>query len=566
MEELQDQAFSHEKAIAEALWVYDRNVLSAQVQGLTASPYISYASIVDESGEKTSAGAIRKNGGFELTIPVLHKKRDELATIGSLTLQANLETLRSATWSWVYDDLPITILGLALIATFLYLYFEKVVTRRLEGDVARLESFEPNGAELPFSVLEVRAGNEIETLERSFNDLTARLRDSYREAERARVAAEASERRYQALFDHSPVALWLEDFSAVHEIVASLELDQAEGDAAFFFASHPEIVKSCISAVRLVAVNSAAMELFHLERGDLVKTFDDGIDAYWNTEIFIGLLTAIARGEKRAFREGAFKTVKGQTLQLETYWEAMTDERGVEYARTLIAFVDVTQRVKIQEELSENLSEKEVLIRELFHRTKNNMQSILSLISFQSWKIRDEGLREALRALETRVYSMSLVHRMLYEYNNLSRLSLSAFIREFSAYVSASEDIETRGIRFDQRLEEIEVPIDVAVPMGLVIAELVDNALTHAFPNKRSGIITIELGWVDKVHIALTVADNGVGARPGFQAEEDGEMGLQLVESLAESQLGGTVEYETLPNGGFRCRITARPDIYSIRI
>jgi two-component sensor histidine kinase len=265
-----------------------------------------------------------------------------------------------------------------------------------------------------------------------------------------------------------------------------------------------------------------------------------------------------------------FRTITGDERRVAVSWEALSSESAnktrASYTRAILAIVDVTERVRTQEAISANLREKEVLIRELFHRTKNNMQSILSLISFQSWKLQDENLREAMRALETRVYSMSLVHRMLYEYNDLSRLSLSAFIREFSAYLSASEDIEARGIRFDLRLEEIEVTIDVAVPLGLVIAELVDNSLIHGFPNKRAGVITIELAKIDDDHIALIISDDGVGPRPGFEAEVDGAMGLQLVESLAESQLGGKASFDAPSEGGFRCRITARPDIYSIRV
>jgi two-component sensor histidine kinase len=160
---------------------------------------------------------------------------------------------------------------------------------------------------------------------------------------------------------------------------------------------------------------------------------------------------------------------------------------------------------------------------------------------------------------------MALVHRMLYEYNDLSRLSFSAFIREFSAYLSASEDIEKRGIRFDQRLEEIEVTVDIAVPFGLIMAELVGNALAHAFPDRRGGVITIELSRLDERQIALTISDDGIGARAGFENDEGG-MGLELVRSLAESQLGGKAEFEPAPERGFRCRVLARLDLYEVRV
>lgn len=569
-EELQQEAHAHQYAIAEALWALDRKGLAAQLQAIVASTYISFASVVDETGDMASAGTRRRGGGFELTIPIQYVARDEPVTIGALTLQADLETLRNIAWSWVFEDLPITTLGLALVAAILYLYFERVVTRRLEKDAKRLAAFKLDGAELPFPDSAKYENGEIETLETSFNELTSRLRSAFREAENARVEAEASERRNQALFDHSPVALCLVDFSAVRDLVVSLNPGAGPGEAEAFFVARPELLAHCSKMVVVLAVNEATLELLEAKSPEQILDLRELLFSDGAIDIFITQLAATARGETRAFGEGVIRTITGDERRVAVSWEVLSSESAnktrASYTRAILAIVDVTERVRTQEAISANLREKEVLIRELFHRTKNNMQSILSLISFQSWKIQDENLREAMRALETRVYSMSLVHRMLYEYNDLSRLSLSAFIREFSAYLSASEDIEARGIRFELRLEEIEVTIDVAVPLGLVIAELVDNSLIHGFPNKRAGVITVELTRVDNDHIALTISDDGVGPGPGFEAEVDGAMGLQLVDSLAESQLGGRANFDVPPEGGFRCRITARPDIYTIRV
>jgi len=345
-------------------------------------------------------------------------------------------------------------------------------------------------------------------------------------------------------------------------------------DTKAFFAAHPDLVEKCAAKVCLLAANKAALDLIGADSIDQLLSLRGLIALEGNNGIFISELAAIARGVKRTIFEGAIGTARGETRRVAVSWEALEGDpadasisaSGVDYGRAILALVDVTESVMTQETLSANLKEKEVLIRELFHRTKNNMQSILSLISFQSWRSEDESLREVLHALETKVYSMSLVHRMLYEYNDLSRLSLSAFIREFSAYLSASEDTEKRNIHFEQRLEEIEVTIDIAVPFGLIIAELVDNALKHAFPGKRGGVITIDLARPEDTTIALSISDDGVGARPDFEAETDGGMCLFLIESLTESQLGGIVEFDTPSGGGFRCRVTAREDLYSIRV
>ena len=564
-EELELEAHAREGAIAEALWSFDRKVLAAELKGVIASVYVSYVSVADDSGTFIEAGERRSEGGFELSVPIIRRDGDSALAIGMLTLQADLDALRETAWDWIFQAIPITALELALVAAILYLYFGRLVTRRLEEDARRLVDFKLDGVDLPFPHAGEGGGSEIDTLESRFNDLTARLRTAYQEAEAARMAAVEAERRNLALFDHSPVALFLEDFSGVRDIVTTVSPGAEKGEAEAFFTARPEFVRQCARKVRLIAHNQAALKLLEAEDIGQLREIHERNAEQGATEIFIAQLSAIARGEKRTFAEGSIVTTRGEHLRVEASWEAVAGETDDVYGRAILALMDVTERVKTQEALRANVKEKEVLIRELFHRTKNNMQSILSLISFQSWKIPDESLRESLHALETRVYSMSLVHRMLYEYNDLSRLSLSAFIREFTAYLSASEDIETRGIRFEQRIEEVEVTVDIAVPFGLIIAELVDNALTHGFPDKKGGAITIELLHLEDGLISLSIADDGVGAPPDFQPDADG-MGLQLVKSLAESQLDGQVDFEQPSGGGFRCRIVARPDLYPVRV
>jgi two-component sensor histidine kinase len=206
------------------------------------------------------------------------------------------------------------------------------------------------------------------------------------------------------------------------------------------------------------------------------------------------------------------------------------------------------------------------LIRELFHRTKNNMQNILSFISLESWRIEDPRFRETLRSLETRIYSMSLVHRMLYEYNDLSRLSLSAYLREFAAYITAAENIETRNIRLDLAMDEVSVTLDIAMPVGLVVSELIANSLKHAFPEKRAGVVRISLTNLPGGELLLQVEDNGIGASKDFDPGALDSLGLQLVSSLAESQLGGAAVFGPTEEGGFGCRIVIRPDLYEARV
>jgi two-component sensor histidine kinase len=212
------------------------------------------------------------------------------------------------------------------------------------------------------------------------------------------------------------------------------------------------------------------------------------------------------------------------------------------------------------------LGEKEVLIRELFHRTRNNMQTIIGLLSFETEKLEDENFRAILRTLESKVYSMSLVHQMLYEYRDLSRLPLAEYLRKFISYIADSNRASARGIQLDMELINLEVTVDFAMPLGLVVAELLDNSFRHAFTGKNGGTIAINLHNSDDGGISLWIRDNGRGISTGDQGWLDKKMGLQLVKSLVEYQMDGTLEYKTGTDEGFSCKICASPDVFTARI
>ena len=219
--------------------------------------------------------------------------------------------------------------------------------------------------------------------------------------------------------------------------------------------------------------------------------------------------------------------------------------------------------------LRRNAEEKEVLIRELYHRTKNNMQTIIALLSIDAPRIRDAEARVLLDGLESKVYSMALVHQMLYENQDLSRISLAEYLRKFSAYLADNGGAKERGIRIDSELCEAEVTLDFAIPFGLVVAELVGNSLQHAFPAGRGGLIQVALSRSDErdgERLVLVVADDGIGADWKEVVEREGSMGLKLARSIAVGQLGGAIEFESSAGAGFRCVLRVNPHIFRVRV
>lgn len=220
---------------------------------------------------------------------------------------------------------------------------------------------------------------------------------------------------------------------------------------------------------------------------------------------------------------------------------------------------------KSEDAVRRSLREKETLLQEVYHRTKNNMQVIASLLDMQALISEDEGTREVMKEMVGRIKSMALVHRKLYESKDLSRIDLGEYVEDLVAGIRSGFLDDRRGveIRVDADRGIVSL-LDTAIPCGLALNELVVNAVKHAFPDGRRGVIRVRLGRRDDGMIEMRVADDGIGLPPGFDAERDGRLGLRTVLSLIEYQLHGSAEYRTgegttwivaFPDGLFEARV-----------
>lgn len=214
--------------------------------------------------------------------------------------------------------------------------------------------------------------------------------------------------------------------------------------------------------------------------------------------------------------------------------------------------------------LDKALSEKETLISELYHRTNNNMQVIISMIELGSLSIHDDGFKRYLKELQSRIHTMAMVQQKLYETGDLSSLDLGQYILEVVQLLSQTNEVSPDRIQLRFDIKPVRIPFDLAVPCGLVVNELVTNAIKYAFPGDRTGSISIGVQNAGENIIELEVADNGVGLPPGLQIDDDGFMGLQLVVSMVRSQLGGTIDFRRTE--GLGCTIRFTGQIYGPRV
>lgn len=194
---------------------------------------------------------------------------------------------------------------------------------------------------------------------------------------------------------------------------------------------------------------------------------------------------------------------------------------------------------RTEEQVRLVLREKEVLVREIHHRVKNNLQIISSLLNLQASCVKDEAALEILRESQNRVRAMAIVHEQLHKAHNYSRIEFPEYVASLAANLFRSYGVDAKAVTLKLDVEPVALTIDTAISCGLIIHELVSNCLKHAFPEGRKGRIHIRLRE-EAGGFRLTVRDNGVGFREPAGAGRRRSLGLQLVNILAE-QIDGMV-------------------------
>jgi len=209
----------------------------------------------------------------------------------------------------------------------------------------------------------------------------------------------------------------------------------------------------------------------------------------------------------------------------------------------IATFIDITESKRAEERMQAALAEKVVLLKEVHHRVKNNLQIISSLLDLQSDYIEDDDSKRFIRESQDRIRSMALIHEQLYKSEDLSVIDFSCYVDELVMSLYRSSVVDPDKIRADVEVRDIELGIDEAIPCGLIINELVSNALKHAYPGNRRGSVSIRGSLDAEGSVCLTVTDTGVGLPQGFDVSTSESLGLQIV-SLLTKQLHGTLEIQ----------------------
>lgn len=226
---------------------------------------------------------------------------------------------------------------------------------------------------------------------------------------------------------------------------------------------------------------------------------------------------------------------------------------GVPNSAKVLSIRDITRRREAEQQIEDSLEEKAVLLREIYHRVKNNMQVIASMLKMQSRVIEDKHYSGIFLECEHRIQSMALVHEKLYRSKELDKIELKSYIKTLAHDLLESYGANARRVSTKVEVSDIHVGLDTAVPCGLIVNELVSNAMKYAFPDNVEGLILVKMVIIGEKQFCLEVIDNGIGIPGDLDIAASNSLGLRLVKSFSR-QLQGKFEFTN--NNGTHFKLT----------
>jgi PAS domain S-box-containing protein len=319
---------------------------------------------------------------------------------------------------------------------------------------------------------------------------------------------------------------------------AEAALAASEAQLRLVTDSAPVFLAHCDAEGRYRFVNRGYAERFGLSRDDVVGRHIPEVLGEAAYASFRAYVERVLAGEPVEFEvEVPYRTLGRRWMHC-----AYVPERDAAGAvRGHIAVVtDVTARKQMEAQLEASLREKEVLLREMHHRVKNNFQVVSSFLSLQASFIEAPALQAIFEECQNRIYAMALVHQSLYQAESLAAIDFGAYLDALGASLLRSYGVDPQRIQLTSTVEPVFLSIDAAIPCGLLVNELISNALRHAFPPGRAGHLWVTLRREVDGQLRLTVGDDGVGLPEGIDFRTTSSFGLRLVGLLAQ-QLRATM-------------------------
>jgi len=319
------------------------------------------------------------------------------------------------------------------------------------------------------------------------------------------------------------------------------ELERERDRANLYFEIAGVMLLALDANANITLINRRGCEVLGYEKDELMgrswfETFVPEHDRERVRSVFNRLMKGDV--ELSEYAENHIVTKDGELRLIAWHNTLLRDERGY-ITGTLSSGEDITERERAKERIVASLREKEVLLREIHHRVKNNMQVISSILGLQSAHTGNPELTEVFNEVQQRIKSMSIIHEMLYKTASLADIDMRAYINALCMFLFQSYRIDSNRVSLRIDIENISLEIGTAVPLGLIANELISNALKYAFPGGAKGSIMISMRR-ENGEYAFSVCDDGVGLPDGFDAETASTLGLRLVGILVK-QLNGSM-------------------------
>lgn len=282
------------------------------------------------------------------------------------------------------------------------------------------------------------------------------------------------------------------------------------------------------------------MHKFFKEKVNIGDNIMTVLERHLDPDFYQGQLLAFANGFKGRPQqfEFALKNNNNETTWLQAFLNPIYMEGKLEELSCLL--YDNTERREFDKRVRDSLKEKEVLLQEVHHRVKNNLQVISSILNLQASYVKDAKTIEVLKESQMRIKSMSYLHETIYRTADFSKLEFTDYLRSIISNLMQSYRTQDESIELIDDMDVVYLGLDESIPCGLIVNELVSNALKYAFKEKKSGKLTIGLHETNN-QISLNISDDGVGLPAGFSYEKTNSLGIQLVYALLE-QLDATME------------------------
>ena len=505
-------------AVIEGLWNYDYSLLNTLLDGFCSHKFIDYASVSEDGSEIVKSGTYTE-GQMYKTISIVREGVDgpNPQLLGDLNFQINKKTIQTEINQHIILLLFFQLMLIIILSIVLITFMFRRVAKPLAIIAEKIGAYEAGDGKQIISLSKKNLEDEFAVLIDSFKSMSENIKSARKIEQDALRQLKESEKLNRILIDEAPDAILMFD------------LDKS----------------------RYISCNKRAEEIFGLSADEL---FNTKFDEIFPEEQPDGLPVEYRLGKMRT-EMGAYETMEFERNIYNSNGEIRLCEARVtmlplrDKKILRVSYLDVNDRVKAEKKVEKSLREKEVLLQEVYHRTKNNMQIIASLLNIQNMYVKDTETNEILEDMISRISAMALVHQKLYDSLDLTRIDLGEYLLDLVTEIKRAFIKNSRVDINLQRDAEVFLKLDSAIHCGLVLNELIVNAIKYAFPQKADGKIEVRLDRRENSGITVSVADNGIGLPDGFDFRTDGKLGFQTVISLVEGQLNGNISIVSEKSG-----------------